>query len=207
MKRHLFRASLILAAFAVLAASGLSGSKAQQQGNRTKAIEQQEAQMPELRIQQLTAESLRVAVPPMCKKKPIVQTHNASTGVSPSPALLSFLGTHAQKGYNNPAVNTFFKDSFRLPSCRVCYATIEATVEHYADIWSNDSLTVGVAPFGSGKVFVSGNFWSPTPNPKTFTWVVPAGLLSTHLTTASDVDVFAQDDTNFRSVTLSVWYY
>lgn len=163
--------------------------------------------MPELRIQQLDAETRRVAVPRECKGRPIVQTRNAGTGVSPSPALLSFMSTYARKGYNNPAVNTVFGDSFRLPSCRVCYATIEATVEHAGDLWSNDSLTVGVAPFGSGKVFVSGNFWTPTPNPKTFTWVVPAGPLSAYLTTASDVDVLAQDDTNFRSVTLSVWYY
>jgi hypothetical protein len=212
MKSHLFRASSILAVFALLAAFGLSGSSAQQPTSRPKTIEQQEPQLPELMIQQLNAETLPVAVPPECKGiKPIVQTHNSSTGVSPSAVLLSFMGTHARKGYNNPAVNTYFGDSFRLQNCRVCYATIEAKVQHYADIWNNDSLTVGVAPFGSSNVFVSGNIWPPNTNPTTLTRVVPAGLLTTYITTSSlppkDLDVFAQDDTNFHSVTLSVWYY
>ena len=212
MKSHLFRTSSFLAVFALLAAFGLSGSSAQQPTSRPKTTEQEEPQRPELMIRQLDAETLRVAVPPECKGiKPIIQAHNSNTGVSPSPALLTFMGSHARKGYNNPAVNTYFGDSFRLQNCRVCYATIEAKVQHYADIWNNDSMTVGVAPFGSNNVFVSGSIWPPNTNPTTLTWVVPAGLLTTYLTTGSlppkVLDVYAQDDSDFRSVTLSVWYY
>jgi|SRR5215213_3446482 len=212
MKSHLFQASSILTVFALLAAFGLSSNSAQQPTSRPKTIEQEEPQRPELMIRQLDAETLRGAMPPECRRiKPIVQTHNNGTSVSPSTALLTFMGTHAQKGYNNPAVNTYFGDSFRLQNCRVCYATIEAKVQHYADNWSNDSLTVGIAPFGSNNVFVSGHIWPPNTNPTTLTWVVPAGLLTTYVTTGSlppkDVDVYAQDDTDFRSVTLSVWYY
>jgi hypothetical protein len=212
MKSHLFRASSILAVFALLAAFGLSGSSAQQQVSRPKTIEQDEPQKPELMIRQLDAETLRPALPPECKGiKPIIQTHNSSTGVSPTTALLNFMGTHARKGYNNPAVNTYFGDSFILQNCRVCYATIEARVQHYADLWSNDGLTVGVAPFGSGNVFVSGNIWPPNINLTTLRWAVPAGLLTTYLMTNPPppkyLDVYGQDDTTFHSLTLSVWYY
>src|SRR5262245_7549949 len=103
MKSHLFRASSILAVFALLVTFGLSGSSAQQQINRPKTTEQeQEPQRPELMIRQLDAETLRPSPPPECKGiKPITQTHNSGTGVSPSSALSSFMGTHARKGYNN----------------------------------------------------------------------------------------------------------
>ena len=212
MKSHLFRAFSFLAVFALLATFGLSGTSGQQQPTgRPRPIEQQEPQRPELMVRQLDAETLRVAVPSECKGiKPIIQTHNSGTGVSPSPALLSFMGTHARKGYNNPAVNTYFGDSFRLQNCRVCYATIEAKVQHYADVWPNDSLTLGMAPFGSGNVFVSGSIWPPNTNPTTLTWVVPAGLLTTYVSTGSVnkvLDTYAQDDSDFLSMTLSVWYH
>lgn len=205
MKSHLVRSSSILGVLLLLVAFALSGIA--QEPTR-----QQEPQLPELRVQQLDSETLRPRVPVECERlaKLVVQTHNSGPG-SPRAALLSFMGTHARKGYNNPAVNTYFGDSFKLQNCRVCYATIEARVQHYADVWTNDSLTVGVAPFGAGNVFVSGNIWPPNTNPTTLTWVVPAGPLNTYVTTGSlppkYLDVFAQDDTDFHSLTLSVWYY
>jgi hypothetical protein len=212
MKRHLYRASSILAVFFLLVAFTFSGV-AQQTPRQQQPAQQEEPERPELMVQQIDAETLRVAVPRACAGvRPVVQTHNGGTGVTPSAALLSFMGTHARKGYNNPAVNTYFGDSFRLQNCRVCYATISANVQHYSDNWSNDGLTVGTAPFGSGNVFVSGYIWNPpTPNPKTLTWVLNAGLLNTYVTTGSlppkFLDVYAQDDTDFHSTTLSVWYY
>jgi hypothetical protein len=211
MKSHLFRSTSILGVLLLLVALALSGI-AQQPTTRQPA-QQEEPEKPELMVQQLDAESLRVAVPQACKGlKPIVQTHNGSTGANPSTALSSYMGSHAHKGYNNPAVNTYFGDSFKLQNCRVCYATISANVQHYNDAWTNDGLTVGVAPFGSGNVFVSGYIWTPaTPNPKTLTWVLNAGLLNTFVTTGSlppkYLDAYAQDDSDFHSLTLSVWYY
>jgi hypothetical protein len=208
MKSHLFRASSILAVFFLLGAFTLSGI-AQQPTNRQ---QQQEPQMPELQVQESSSETLRIAVPRECAGiKPVVQTHNGGTGVSLSPALANYLTGKPHKGYNNTAVNTYFGDSFKLQSCRVCYATIAVNVQHYGDIWTNDSLTVGVAPFGSGNVFVSGQIWNPpTPNPKTITWVVPVGLLNTYIMSGSpskEIESFIQDDTTVHSATLSVWYY
>jgi len=116
------------------------------------------------------------------------------------------MGTHSRKGYNNPAVNTYFGDSFKLQSCMVCYATIEAKAQHYGDVWTNDGLTAGVAPFGSGRVFASGLIW-----PTTFPWALSTGPLNAYISSPPGpgkyLDVFAQDDTNLNSVTLTVWYY
>jgi len=209
MKSHVFRATSILAVFLLLVAFSLSGIAQQPTTQQRQPLEQQEPQLPELRVQQLSSETLRIAVPRECAGiTPDVQTHNAS----PSAALLAYIGTHARKGYNNPAVNTYFGDSFKLHNCRVCYATITAKVQHGGDVWTNDSLTVGVAPFGGpATVFVSGLIWPPNTNPTTLTWVVPAVPLTTYLMSGSlppkYLDVFAQDDTDFHSATLSVWYY
>ena len=212
MKSHLFRLFSILGVLLLLLAFALSGIAQQPTPQQRQPVQQQEPQLPELRVQELTSETLRPRVPQECERlaKLVVQTHNSGPG-SPTAPLLSFMGIHARKGYNNPAVNTYFGDSFKLQNCRVCYATIEAKVQHYADVWGNDSLTVGVAPFGGANVFVSGNIWPPNTNPTTLTWVVPAVPLNTYVTTGSlppkYLDVFAQDDTDFHSVTLSVWYY
>lgn len=211
MKSHFFRASSILGALLILVVLSLAGVAQQPTTQQRQPLEQQEPQLQELRVQELTSETLRIAVPRECAGlKPVVQTH---TAVSLSPALTSYLSGKPVKGYNNPAVNKFFGDSFKLQSCRVCYATIAVNVEHYGDVWPNDSLTVGVAPFsGSGSVFASGAIWSPaTPNPKTITWALNPGILNTYLMSGSlppkYVDMVIQDDTNPHSATLSVWYY
>lgn len=211
MKSYLFRASSIFFALALLLSLSLSGTAQQSPRQQQQVQQQEERPQPELAVQQIDAETLRIALPRECKGiVPVVQTHNSGPG-SPSTALLSFMGTHARKGFNNPAVNTYFGDSFKLKSCRVCYATIEANVEHYGDTWSNDSLTVGAAPFGTGNRFVSAYIWPPNTNPKTFTWVLNAALLNTYLMSGSqpptDVDAYAQDDSNFHSLKLTVWYY
>jgi len=210
MKRqsHFSRASsmlILLLAVSLPAIAQLPTTRQQQ------PVQQQEPQVRELAVQQLDSETLRVRVPQECARiKPLVQKH---TAVSLSPALTSYLSGKPVKGYNDPAVNKFVGDSFELRSCRICYATLEVNVEHYGDVWTNDSLTVGVAPFsGSGSVFVSGAIWSPaTPNPKTITWALSPGLLNTYLMSGPPppkfVDFVAQDDTNFHSATLSVWYY
>jgi hypothetical protein len=213
MKTHLSRTSSIFAVSLSLVAFSLPGIAQQPTARQQQQIQQQEPQLPELLVQDLDSETLRVAVPRECDGiKPVVQTHNGVTGVSPSLALASYLNGKPHKGYNNPAVNTYFGDSFKLQNCRVCYATIAVNVQHYGDNWINDSLTVGVAPFGSGNVFISGRIWvPPTPNPKTITWVVPVGLLNTYLMSGSlppkSAEAFIQDDTTIHSATLSVWYY
>lgn len=211
MKSNLFRASSVLI---LLLAVSLSGAAQQPATRQQEPVQQQEPQLRELAVQQLDSETLRIAVPQACKGiKPVVQTHNSGTGVTISPALASYLSGKPVKGYNNPAVNKFFGDSFRLNNCRVCHATIAVKVEHYGDIWPNDGLTVGVAPFsGSGSVFVSGAPWVPaTPNPKTITWTLSPTLLTNYLMSGSAppkfVDWVVQDDTNVHSATLSVWYY
>ncbi len=212
MKSHLFRAPSILAVFFLLVAFTLPGIAQQPTARQQQPVQQQERQMPELQVQELDSETLRIAVPRQCAGiRPVVQTHNSGTGVSLSPALASYLNGKPHKGYNNPAVNTYFGDSFKLQSCRVCYATIAVNVQHYNDLWTNDSLTVGVAPFGSGNVFVTGPVWNPaTPNPKTITWALNPGLLNTYIMSGVPpkyVDSFIQDDTTVHSTTLSVWYY
>jgi hypothetical protein len=213
MKSRLFRSSSILGVLLLLVAFALSGIAQQPTTQQRQPLEQQEPQLRELAVQQLDAETLRIAVPRECAGiKPIVTTHNGGTGVSLSSALATYLSGKPVKGYNNPAVNKFFGDSFKLQSCRVCYATIAVNVEHYGDVWPNDSLTAGVAPFGSGNVFVSGAIWTPaTPNPKTITWALNPGLLNAYLMSNPPppkyLDLVAQDDTNFHSATLSVWYY
>ena len=80
--------------------------------------------------------------------------------------------------------------------------------------YSNDTILAGAAPFGTALRFIgSANIWSSDlPNPKPLGLAIsPGGLtnLNQHLfqNTPAYVDVIAQDDTNFDSATLTVWYY
>ncbi len=224
MKTHLFRTSSILAVASLLLSLGFSGiaqeprPKQPEQGQQ----EQQEQQLPELAVQQLDAEMLRVAIPQSCKGlTPVIQTHDVLDNFAPagsagtlSPALTNFLAGKPLKGYDDPQVNKYFGDSFRLKNCRVCYATLEVRVRHYGDVWPNDRITVGAAPFSSspGMTLLSTGIWNPqTPNPKTLTFALPAATLSSYLATTSTLpsflDIVAQDDTDFDSIKLSVWYY
>lgn len=210
MKSQFFRASSTLAVLTLLVAFGLS---AVAQERPRQPAQEQEPQLRELAVQQLDSETLRIAVPPQCKGiTPDIQTHNSGTGVTLSPALANFLSGKPVKGYSNPAVNKYFGDSFRLRNCRVCYATLEVNVRHYNDVFGNDSLTVGAAPFSTspGVTFLSTAIWGqPTPNPKAMTFALPGlnNYVSTTSTLPSFLDLVAQDDTDFASARLTVWYY
>jgi hypothetical protein len=223
MKTNLFRTSSILAVLVLLVAVSLS-STAQESIKQQQRPVQQEAQQqePQLPVQQLDAEALRIAIPRACQGiRPDVQTHGDTDNFNPpgtpvtlSPALASFVVGKALKGYDDPAVNKFFADSFKLRNCRVCYATLEVRVRHYGDAWTNDGMAVGVAPFDTspGIRLVSTGIWTPqTPNPKTLTFALPTAALNSYLSSTSTIpsflDIPAQDDTDFDYMKLSVWYY
>lgn len=225
MKSHLFRASSTLGVLVLLVvALGLSGTAQEPTTRQQQPVQQQERQIIDLPVQQLDAEALRISVPRECERiRPEVQIHDVADTFSPpgtpllpslSPTLTNYLVGKPIKGYDDPRVNRIFADSFKLRSCRVCYATLEVSVRHYQDIWPNDSITVGAAPFNSspGVTFVSMGIWNPpTPNPKPLSFALSATALNNYLfaTTAMPpfLDVVAQDDTDFDVAKLSVWYY
>lgn len=231
MKRQIFRASSVLAVLAGLVAFSLSGS-AQQPASRPQTIEQQEQQelqLPELLVQQVDAEALKMSVPQACKGMvPVVQTHDVADNfttpgnpVALSPALATYLSGKPVKGYDDNRNNMYFADSFKLRNCRVCYATLEVRVRHQPGNWalnapnySNDSMLAGVAPFPGALRFIGPvSLWSAAlPNPKTVTYATTAGGLSNlngYLfgNTPAWMDLVAQDDTEFDYAKLSVWYY
>jgi hypothetical protein len=136
----------------------------------------------------------------------------AGSPLSLSPALTSFLSGKPTKGFDDTQVNKYFGDSFKLRNRKVCHATLEVRVRHYGDVWTNDSITVGAAPFTSspGVKFIGTGIWNAQPtNPQTLLFAVPATALSSYLssTTAPFLDVVAQDDSDFDYAKLSVWYY
>jgi hypothetical protein len=218
MKSHFFRASSILGALLILVALSLAGIAQQPTTQQRQPLEEQ---LPELRVQELDSETLRIRVPTECKKRPVTYQHGVGTGVTLSPALASFLTGKPHKGYNNAAVDTAFGDSFKLDSCRVCYATLEVQVRHQPGTWSanapnysNDSILAGAAPFPANMRFIGpASIWNSTlPNPKVLTLsTTPGGLnnLNSYLfgNTPAWVDVVAQDDTSFDYAKLTVWYY
>ena len=222
MKRHLVLASSIFAALALLVALGLS-SDAQQTATRPEpSVQQQERPLPEFAVQELDSETLRMKVPRECEGiRPEVQTHDVSDNFNPpgtplmpvlSPALASFLSSHniSPKGYDDNRVNKVFADSFKLRSCRVCYATLELRIRHDQDLWLNDTVTVGAAPFNSpGVKFISAGMWAASdPNPKTLSFSLPTSALNNYLfNNSSKLDIVEQDDSNFDYAKLSVWYY
>jgi hypothetical protein len=217
----------------LLVASGLHGSAQQRPSRRPPTEREQERETPteqqherkiaELAVQESDPEALRIAVPQECARiRPDVQIHDAPDNFNPpgapvtlSTALTNWLNTNnfPRKGYDDRRENTFFADSFRLRNCRVCYATLEVRVRHYTDIWSNDSITVGVAPFynAPGLKFIHTGLWSPPgPNPKTLTYALPAAALNSFLMSGqmpSTLDVSMQDDTDVDYAKLSVYYH
>ena len=231
MKSHPFRASSILPALILLIASSLTGIAQQPEPRRPERpraeqerprVEQEQSLIPELAApRELAAQDLSAAVPQECKGiRPVVQTHDVADAFSPpgnpvtlSPALAASLSGKPLKGYDDSRVNMVFADSFRLRNCRVCYATLEISVRHDQDAWTNDMLYVQAAPYSpSGVSFIYTGIWNPTtPNPKTLTLALPTAALNNHLFSTSTMptflDVFAQDDTDFDYVKLSVWYY
>jgi hypothetical protein len=169
--------------------------------------------IPELKLAQETA-VVPVAVPRECPKSKLdVQIHGVDDNFTPpggpvtlSPALASFLSGHnlTPKGYDDPRVNMVFADSFKLGNCKVCYATLEVKVRHYQDIWSNDTLTAGAAPFAA---FPSLLLYTPIWPNGSHTYVLPANGLSQLIWNNQGFDVIAQDDSDFDYTKLSVWYY
>ncbi len=157
--------------------------------------------------------------------RPEVQTHDGADNFKPpgtpltlSPALTSFLNglNLTPKGYDDNHINKVFADTFRLRSCKVCFATLEVRIRHDQDIWTNDTLTVGNAPFNTSpgvNIFYT-SLWSPPgTNPKSPTFVLPAAALNNYIGSLMGgsaqpwLDVIAQDDTDFDYAKLSVWYY
>jgi hypothetical protein len=222
MKSHIFLASSILAVLTLLFASGLSSTAQQITTRPEQSVQQLERSLPEFTVQELDSEALRIKLPPECERtRPDVQTHDVSDNFNPpgtplmpvlSPALTSFLTSHnlSPKGYDDNRVNKVFADSFKLRSCRVCYATLELRVRHYQDLWWNDKITVGAAPFNSpGVVFTYANIWKSTdPNTKPLPFSLPTSSLNSYLfQNAPWLDIVAQDDTDFDYARLSVWYY
>ena len=218
MKMHYPSLRSIFAASALLVALA-SFSPAQEP-----AVEQEakEIRIPELAPRELSPEVLRIAIPRPCgSARPDVQMHGNPGGLALSPSLASFLSSHniTPKGYDNPAINKVFADSFKLRSCRVCYATLEVRFKHGPGVFvprqgnfSNDTITVGVNGFATR--FVSGaQIWSATmPNPKTITYaLVPTATLNNYIFNAPApapfVDIVVQDDTEVDYCKLSVWYY
>ncbi|HEX8282881.1 MAG TPA: hypothetical protein VF588_05980 [Pyrinomonadaceae bacterium] len=235
MKSKITRASTTLAMLALLAASGLHGAAQQREVRRLPAEVQQERRIPveqqqERPIIELQGEKIappdagRVAVPRECARlRPDVQRHDVADNFAPpgaplqlSPTLTSFLASRntTPKGYDDQSVNRVFADSFRLRSCRICYATLQVRLRYTWDWWSNDTITAGVAPFNPASVrFLYSNLWNPSgPNPtaKTVTFPLSTADMNNYIMTGSMppfLDVITQDDSDFDYATLSVWYY
>lgn len=218
----------MLAMLSLLLAAGLSG--AAQESTRQRQPEQQEEQpIAELVVQEVGSETMRVALPRECHGiTPVVQTHDVADNFNPpgsalalSPALQGFLASRGitPKGYDDARTDTVFADSFKLRTCRVCYATLEIRVKHRPGNWiknapnySNDTIMLGAAPFATSQRFIGpANIWSATlPNPTSATFAASAASvtnLNSHLFQNAFVDLIGQDDTDFDSATLSVWYY
>ncbi|HEX8845657.1 MAG TPA: hypothetical protein VF791_13480 [Pyrinomonadaceae bacterium] len=224
MKNRRFLAFSILAVLAQLLMLS-SHATAQRLPDRQQPTEQQqERPLPELMSREIDPEALRIAVPRECAGiRPDVQTHGnpPDPGATLSPALKSYLTSRnvSPKGYDDPRINVVFADSFKLRSCRVCYATLEVRVKHGPGVyaaglanWSNDTITVGVAPFTLR--FVNGaQIWSATnPNPKSSQFaLLPTASLNNYIFSVMPpqpfLDIIAQDDTEFDYAKLTVWYY
>ncbi len=228
MKNKILRSSIILSTLMLFVALGLSSNA---QEPRTRPQEPaQEVRLPELAVQEVDSEMLRVGVPQACARlRTDVQIHDIADNFAPagnavglSPALAAFLIGKPVKGYDDKRVDKIFADSFALRSCRVCYATLEFRVRHQPGLfntsfanYSNDTILAGAAPFGPGFRFIgpTGIWGADVPNPKTVTLGITAGALTnlnSYLSTGSippSLDVVSQDDTEFDYTKLTVWYY
>lgn len=235
MKNQHFHASSILSMLLLIVALSSSGIAQeprirQQQQPAIRQQEQLPAQqekplVPGLAIaRELNQEDLRIALPRECRGiRPDVQTHDAADNFNPpgnpvtlSPTLANYLSSLnlIPKGYDDNRFNKVFADSFKLRNCRVCYATLEVRVKYSGDLWNNDTITVGAAPFNSapGLLLSYSTIWTPpTPNPKTLSFTLPTAALNTYLATTSTMptflDLITQDDSDVDQATLSVWYY
>jgi hypothetical protein len=244
----LARASLLLAALALTAASGFVGSARQAGGARQRPRQQQEEKLPpELAPQQLGPEVFGGKFPKACEKlEPDVQTHDVNDNFA-APGSAGIFNTALTayatfinrpiRGYDEGGVDKFFYDSFKLRSCRVCYARLELVLKHDPDPgpvdngfpdnptgksigltdYHNDGITVGGAPFSPAPMTVlSAAIWPPlnttsSSNPKTMTVALPTNALNNYITYGQtppqSLDVVIQDDTYVDYITLKVWYF
>ena len=225
MKIDLPRLLVGLAVFTLLVSLTSSGLAQESPAKEQPTLEKKALPMPELAASELNPEYTHPTVPRECAGlRPDVQTHRRGSGALVSPGLTSLLNSrHLQhKSYGDPRINTVFADSFKLRCCKVCYATLEVVVKHGPGVYSagaanfsNDTITVGVAPFGDGPPtrFFTAPIWSATtPNPKTLKYVLgpPAAWDKIDCSArppAAYLDILVQDDTEVVSATLSVWYY
>ena len=242
------RASLLLAVLVLPAASGFVGSARQAGDARQRPQQQQEEKLPpELASQQLDPEVFGGKFPKACEKlTPDVQTHDVNDNFAPpgspgifNPALTAFAQSMGRpiRGYDDGGVDKFFYDSFKLRSCRVCYARLELVLKHDPDSgvvdngshnqetgktvmltgYHNDNITVGGAPFSPApKKVLSADIWPPlnttsSSNPKTMIVALPTNALNNYimygLTPPQSLDVVIQDDTYVDYITLKVWYF
>ncbi len=237
MKNQHSHASSILSMLLLIVALSTSGIAQEQR------IRQQQQQLPDCppleqipdrrekplisglaMARELNQENLRIALPRECRGiRPDVQTHDAADNFNPpgnpvtlSPMLANYLSSLnlTPKGYDDDSYNKVFADSFKLRNCRVCYARLEVRVRHCGDLWNNDTITVGAAPFNSapGLILSYGNIWTPpTPNPKTLSFTLSTAALNQYLSSTTTMptflDLITQDDSDVDQATLSVWYY
>jgi hypothetical protein len=209
----------LLAVFTLLVTSTFIGT-AQQTRTPRPPVQQEERQLPELASQEIDPEAFRGKVPKQCKGiRPHVQTHDANDNFNPpgnpvtlSPALAAYASGKLAKGYDDKRIDRWFFDSFKIRSCRVCYATLEVRVKHELEkqigddtgighgsdktaaltSFYNDNIIVGGAPFSPPPLKVlSMDIWpplNPNPpltNPKVMTFALPVNALNNYLMSGS----------------------
>lgn len=175
-------------------------------------------EVQEMSEQELVARPDLFKVPRECAGlKPVVETHDAADNFNPpgnpvtlSPELNAFVAGKATKGYDNPAINTWFADSFRLRNCCICYAVLQVRARHYGiDTFINDAVIAGLAPYNNPNTnFVNVLLW---PGPQTKTYVLPTDRLNQYVMQDNPfptyIDLRGQDDSDFDYARLMVWYY
>jgi hypothetical protein len=209
------RISLLLALSTLLLMSAFNAA-AQQTGTRRPTVQQTEKQWPELASQKIDPAVFHIKLPKECERiRPDVQTHDVNDNFSPpgnpltlSPALAAYASGKPAKGYDDKSIDTWFFDSFKLRSCRICYATLEVSVKHELEqpidnnggghqetgkslaltSFYNDNITIGGAPFSPSVLRVmSMDIWPPLnpipplTNPKPMTFALPTTALNNYL--------------------------
>lgn len=233
MKSALTRTVSIFGACALLAALALTGPARQRQTTErvqrpveqepverlpAPAVSAEQLEVEELPERELVARADLFRPPRACAGlKPVVETHDASDNFSPpgspvslSPELTAFVAGKPTKGYDNPALNSWFADSFRLRNCRVCHAVLQVRVRHYnLDSFGNDAVIVGLAPYNNpNTIFVNAGL---VPGPQLKTYVLPTNALNQYIVQDNPLptylDVRVQDDHDVDFARLIVWYY
>ena len=182
---------------------------------------------PRFRRRRVLALALVLAIPscaPNLGPVPVGCTRNASQTIETpdnftppgpvpyvSPALTSFLAAlPSTQQFDENKVDAAFGASFRIDADVVCSVQVDVGVRHgVAGGWTNDGITVGVAPFGSSNPsFYSAVIWqAKDPSSKVLSFNLPAWQVSNYLNgTVPPIDVYLQDDTNVDFIKVS-WTY